>query len=153
LQVPTLRGLRALEPVAAPDSAPSVARQERRRTPLGCAFTTCLVMAVVGGGASLLFWLVRFGIDTSETIESALAEGNARIDEMPIDHSFDLWKYYTGEGLGEQNPPEFISNLRHAAVLSLLGWITLGMATAGLLGAIGLTWWSIISKNDRPGGT
>jgi hypothetical protein len=152
LQVPTLRGLRALEKTGAPEQA-AVASAERTRSPLGCAFTACLLLAVVSGGASLLFWLVRFGIDTSETIESAVASDHAIVDKLTLDQTFDLWKMYTTEGLGAQNAPEFIRNLKLAALLSLWGWITLVTATVSLLAAIGLAWWSIVSRPGEPNAT
>jgi len=104
LTVPTLRGLRALEP-AAPEAS-------RKAAPgwsvtHGIFFSGGIVL-VIAGIAILAFHLFRYtqvaGFTVDQT-EAVAARHTAGVDEMSATQMFDEWSKVVSEGLGEKMTP------------------------------------------------
>jgi hypothetical protein len=153
VDVPPLRDLRKLPREAPPPESSTTAKADPGRavggrSSLGCAFTACLAIAVISSGASLFMWLARFGVDTSETVESNLQAGAKAIDTLSIDQSFVLWSLYLRDGLAGDQTPEFIHNLQRASMLARIGWITLILAMTSMLAAVAIGWISARQKRS-----
>jgi len=122
LPVPTLRGLRELQP------APPLANKNTSPgwSPAhGLIFSSGLVVAAVG--VALLAWYgllysqrVGFGLTRDHTDEVIRAE-QARIDRLsPLD-ALKEWTEDIEHGLGDHDPPPWIIHQKMAA--SYLAWI------------------------------
>jgi hypothetical protein len=121
--VPSLRRLRELEP-ANPQAAPTGAvaaessRESFRIALLKVAFAASFVLLVGCTAAAVALWAVRMSVQNVQSMDSNLAAGEAQIDQMPVDETFNLWRMLTTDGLVASNPEEFALSYYKAQVLA-----------------------------------
>ena len=112
--VPTLRGLSALPPAAAPaptGGARPISREEQARSVWsgwrGPAIALACAVFVVSGIATARFLYHRYSLDTSYTIETEVIAGNELFDlTTPEDLSL-AWSDYQKLHLGPKDRPFF----------------------------------------------
>jgi hypothetical protein len=134
LAVPTLRGLRELQP------APPLAKKNTNPgwTPAhGLIFSSGLVIAAIG--VALLAWYgllysqrVGFGF-TRDLTDEVIRDQQAKIDQLsPLD-ALKQWTEDVEHGLGDHDPPPWVTHQKMAA--SYLSWIKGGAISlaAGIL--------------------
>jgi hypothetical protein len=135
LAVPTLRGLRELEP--APHQ--TIAKTKPAWNPArGIIFATSLMSAVVGLVIVVIqLWqysqVVGYAVDRTDEEEHFVA---GLIDSMTPEQALEQWPQVIEEGLGEPTPPQWMVARRIAALR--LRWATIGgaIAVGGVLLAV-----------------
>jgi hypothetical protein len=142
LYVPTLRGLKQLEP-APFEKALDRSVPARNWSPLrGALFSLGLLVAVVAAAVGA-FTLLQHSIVAKFTVDrtAAYVEHDARqIDRLPAADSLDLFRHWQAEGLGEQVAPDWVQAQRVADMLRRR-MILCGVAVvAGLGAALGSVW-------------
>lgn len=136
LDVPTLRGVRELEP--APETAPNSRRAAEWNSSRGMIFAGSLILFVIGAAVSYLGYE---GLRTAPNITRAdeTEAFDNTIDEMSLDEVYETWKGIREQGLGErgQNVYVNIRSFRAGRQRMLATGIT--FCVVGLLGGIGAT--------------
>lgn len=144
--VPSLRRLRELEH-AAPQAVPTSpvtaesSRESLRISLLKLAFAASFVLLVVFTAAAVALWAVRMSVQNVQSMESNLAAGEAQIDQMPVDETFNLWRMLTTDGLVASAPEEFALSYYKAQALTRYARMAAAAAVVclvlcGVLGAL-----------------
>jgi hypothetical protein len=137
LEVPTLRGVRELEPVqAATSGSRPTADWDSTR---GMIFAGSLLLFVMGAA------VVFFGYSGLQATPNITREAEVKlfdkvIDEMTLDEVYEAWKGIREHGLGEQGQNAYV-NIRNFRT-GRLRIIATGMVlcVVGLLGSLGALW-------------
>lgn len=136
LEVPTLRGVRELEP--APETA-SPSREATDWNPSrGLVFAGSFVLFVIGAAVSYVgFKDLRATPNITREVETEAFD--QLIDDMSLDEVYERWKLDREHGLGErgQNPYVNIRSFRAGRNRMLVAGIA--FCVVGLLGTIGAT--------------
>lgn len=134
LEVPTLRGVRELQP------APETSSQRRRpvewNPSRGTIFAGSLVLMIFGAAISFLGYN---GLQTTPNItrEHETEAFDQRIDEMSLDEVYEIWKEIRELGLGERGGNIYVNIRNFRAQRQRLLVIGIVLCVGGLLGAIG----------------
>jgi hypothetical protein len=138
IEAPTMSGLRELEQVAVVDSDEAADGRAEWSPLQGGLFVTGLVLTVIALGAAALVVVQWSRLDTRDRSAEQSASNAAIIDDLPIDESFSLWEEFLYDGLGQQEPPDYVVASRKAdTYLKLM--VVLLAAAAGGIGLAGFT--------------
>jgi hypothetical protein len=148
--VPTLRGLKDLEPVDEPTEGPagrrSVTTSSGRTLGSDLAFAACLFLLIVSVVALIPLTLVWLRLDTSFNMEADVSYGNEQIDLLPVDQSWEVWKEFRNTGLRVGDVPFYTRILQYATVFSR---VILGLSIVAILSILGLVISGRISSKAR----
>jgi hypothetical protein len=135
LEVPTLRGVRELEP--APESAAS-SRPAEWDASRGMIFAGSLVLFLVGAAISFLGYQ---GLRTTPNITREIEKESfdKSIDEMSLEEAYETWEHVRDHGLGPRGQNVFVNirNYREGRQRMLI--LGIALCVFGLFGAIGST--------------
>ena len=134
LEVPTLRGVRALEAVQEnPSTSRAAADWDSSR---GMIFAGSLILFVIGAGVTYLGYAGwRATPNITREVETELFD--EAIDDMSLDEVYETWKDFRERGLGArgENPFVNIRQLRAGRHRTLV--IGLALCLGGLFGGMG----------------
>lgn len=136
LEVPTLRGVRALEAVDETTSASGqVAEWDSSR---GLIFAGSLILFVIGAAVTL------FGYDGLRATPKISREAETElfdkaIDDMSLEEVYETWKGIRDHGLGARGQNIYVNIRSFRAGRQRILAIGMTFCVVGLLGAIGAT--------------
>jgi hypothetical protein len=138
LQVPTLRGFADL-PTAQAAAIPAASEARRawggwRGTIMALSLAVFVLFAL----PCAYFVFIRTQIDTSYTIETELAAGNANYDSFSIEQLAAEWSNFEKNGLGPKEKPWFFTLNLIAREQEILAAVTGAIATLAGLTALGV---------------
>ncbi|MEX0819879.1 MAG: hypothetical protein WD070_09795 [Pirellulaceae bacterium] len=135
LEVPTLRGVRELEPVPEPAASSRPAEWDASR---GMIFAGSLVLLLVGLAVSFLGYQ---GLRTTPNItrETEKESFETSIDEMSLEEAYETWEHVRDHGLAPRGQNVFVNirNYREGRQRMLI--LGVALCVVGLFGAIGST--------------
>jgi hypothetical protein len=136
LEIPTLRGVRALETV---DDATSDSRRSAEwDSSRGLIFAGSLILFVIGAVVAY------FGYDglraTPKISREAETESfDKAIDDMSLEEVYETWKTIREHGLGARGQNVYVNIRKFRADRQRVLTIGIALCVGGLLGAIGAT--------------
>ena len=136
LEVPTLRGVRALEPVQASASASRPAADWDFSR--GLIFAGSIILIVIGAGVA---WFGYEGLRAAPKItrEDETKSFDKAIDELPPEEVYTIWKDFRDRGLGARGQNSLVEIRNFRAGRQRILAIGLALGAGGMLGAIGAT--------------
>jgi hypothetical protein len=130
LEVPSLRGIRQLTPVAASQVRRKQSRWSLLRGLIFVGGLVALVLGLVIGGYGGRVWL---GLDTSEPLPENLTAAYASIERMTPDQTLVLWQEeIRNHGLGRYQVPSYVVA---RSIARFHGFVAIGGACLILFGA------------------
>jgi hypothetical protein len=135
LSVPTLRGLRQLEP-AANEAPPPEAAPKRGWSPIhGFMFSLGLIVAIGAGAMAARHFLIYSALQqqTADRTSEIDAMSNEYIDNMSLSESITAWNQLNFSQLGEDGPPPWMLARQQATAYFFTASIWLGVASLGAL--------------------
>lgn len=139
LTVPTLRGLRELEPV---QSAPAPAAPARKWSPLqGVLFSLGLLAALLAGGMAVRHFVAYFSVQdyTVDRTAEVDEDFDRLIDNMTITESMEAWEDLRKTRLGDDHLPPWLVAQQFSAAQLRAGaiWATIaGLGVAAVVAAL-----------------
>jgi len=132
LEVPTLRGIRTLDPIQA-----TAARQPTREwSPLrGGIFVVAFVGMLAGAGiAGYAYKAIQKVINVSADQEQQLYAHY--IDQTPVDELYAEWRIMREQRLGSPDENAFVNARKQRRVLTGIITFGIGLSVAGIVGMI-----------------
>ncbi|MDA1051964.1 MAG: hypothetical protein O3C40_15975 [Planctomycetota bacterium] len=144
LEIPTLRGVRELEPV---QQTTSSARQSAEwDSSRGMVFAGSLILFVIGAAVSYFAYagFSRFGYaglrDAPNITHEVERESfDKAIDDMSLDETYEAWRAIREHGLGPRGQNVYVNIRSFRAGQQRLLTIGIVLCVVGMLGAIGST--------------
>ena len=134
LEVPTLRGVRALEPVG--EIEPSSRRSADWSSSRGMVFAGSLILFVLGGIVSYFGYEgLRATPNISREVERASFDKS--IDSMSLDEMYETWKHIRTHGLGLRGQNMYVNIRAFRTGRQRMLTIGIVLCVVGSLGAIG----------------
>ncbi|MBI2477798.1 MAG: hypothetical protein HYV60_03865 [Planctomycetia bacterium] len=134
LEVPTLRGVRALQPAREIES--SSRKTSEWNASRGMIFAGSLILLVIGGAVSFFGYDgLRSTPDISREVE--MKSFDQSIDDMSLDETYETWKQVREHGLGVRGQNMFVNIRTYRAGRQRMLTIGLALCIVGSLGAIG----------------
>lgn len=134
LEVPTLRGIRALEPVG--EIEPSSRQTADWNSSRGTIFAGSLILFVIGGIVSYFGYAgLRATPNISREVERESFDTS--IDAMSLDEMYDTWQHVRTEGLGPRGHDMFVNIRAYRTGRQRMLTIGVALCVVGSLGAIG----------------
>jgi len=136
LEVPTLRGVRELEP--APDTASSRRPAVEWESSRGMIFAGSLILIIIGAAVTYLGYN---GLRATPNItrEAETETFDQRIDDMSLEEVYETWKEVREQGLGERGENIYVNIRSFRAGRQRLLVIGIVFCVGGLLAAVGVT--------------
>jgi|CXWL01.1.fsa_nt_gi hypothetical protein len=136
LEVPTLRGVRELQP--APEAASSRRPAAEWDSSRGMIFAGSLILVIIGAAMTYLGFA---GLRTTPNITRELETEtfDQRIDDMPLEEVYETWKEIREHGLGERGQDIYVNIRSFRAGRQRLLVIGIVLCVGGLFAAIGAT--------------
>ena len=136
LEVPTLRGVRALEP--APEATLTSRQTAEWGSSRGLIFAGSLILLVIGATVSF------FGYDGLRATPNITREAETEtfdkaMDDMSLDEVYETWKGIREQGLGERGQNVYVNIRSFRAGRQRVLATGIALCVFGLLGAIGAT--------------
>lgn len=134
LEVPTLRGVRELEPLS--DSASSIPKRADWDRSRGMVFAGSLLLFVLGASVSFVGYQ---GLRTSPNItrEDEMESFDTSIDEMSLDETYATWQMIREHGLGPRGQNIFVNIREFRAGRQRMLTIGIALCVIGALGGMG----------------
>jgi len=136
LEVPTLRGVRALEPV--PETTPPLRQAGEWNSSRGVIFAGSLILSVIGAAISY-FGYEGLQATPNITREAETESFEKAIDDMSLDEVYEMWKEVRNHGLGPRGQNVFVNIRSFRAERQRILVIGITLCLVGVLGAIGAT--------------
>lgn len=136
LDVPTLRGVRALEPVQ--ESMSESGRKAEWDRTRGMLFAGSLLLCVVG---ALVAYYGYDGLKAAPNItrEVEKATFDKSIDELSLDEAYDTWQSIRDHGLGERGHNVFVNIRAFRARRQKVLVAGIVLCVVGAMGGVGST--------------
>lgn len=134
LEVPTLRGVRELEPVR--EIGPSSRQTADWNSSRGMIFAGSLILFAIGGAVSYLGYAgLRATPNVSREVERESFDKS--IDAMSLDEMYETWKNVRTHGLGPRGQDMFVEIRAFRTGRQRMLTIGIVLCVVGSLGAIG----------------
>lgn len=134
LEVPTLRGVRELEPVR--ESAASSRPAAEWNSSRGMIFAGSLILIALGGVVSYFgYGALRATPNISRELERESFDKS--IDEMTLDESYEVWKEVRAHGLTPRGQNMFVNIRAFRSGQQRMLTVGIALCVVGSLGAIG----------------
>jgi hypothetical protein len=139
VEVPTLRGIKALAPAKAADGAMEKARgpQPAAWSPLqGALFSIGILVAVIAGMAAGYCGYAVAQIEVREPTAAQFAEADEHFDSIPLDKMYEIYSEARAHGLGSPQPPAYVQAKRVEDAFVRYTIVASTIAGAGVLMAL-----------------
>ena len=136
LEVPTLRGVRTLEPV--PETTSPSRQAAEWNSSRGVIFAGSLILFVVGAAVSY-FGYEGLRATPNITRKAETESFDKAIDEMSLDEVYETWKGIREHGLGERGQNVYVNIRSFRAGRQRILAIGIALCVVGLIGGIGAT--------------